>query len=104
MQGLAPAPPPPPPGIGMPPPPPPAQIYVPPLNHGYLRHSIDGKQNDMSVLKWMAGMAGPGLGKPNFGKNKEKEHIVPYRIVDKGKISKREEDRIVDDLLLKWTT
>lgn len=76
---------------------------MPPLDHGYLRHSIDGKANDVSVLKWMAGMAGPGLGKPKKRVRREENIVVPYRVVNRGKGAAKGEDRIVDDLLLKWT-
>lgn len=55
----------------------------------------------MSVLKWMAGMAGPGLGKPKKRVRREEDIVVPYRVVRKG--AAKGEDRIVDDLLLKWT-
>ncbi|KAH7408604.1 hypothetical protein DE146DRAFT_752730 [Phaeosphaeria sp. MPI-PUGE-AT-0046c] len=98
-------PPPPPPGMAMPPPPPPpAQIYIPPIDHGYLRHSTDGKGKDMNVLKWMAGMAGPGLRRPQTRIKKEEDVVMPYRTAKgKGKSALKSEDRIVDDLLLKWT-
>jgi hypothetical protein len=102
--GGAPPPPPPPlPEMGSPPPPPPDQFYIPPLDHVQLRHSIDGKANDISVLKWMAGMAGPGLGRPNLRKSKSKPGGQGSTFMRRSRDEPKNEDKIVDELLLKWT-